>query len=85
MRKNSSARAYKGGARAAAKALSPPFRLSAMLFDAREESFAVALALSFADTLDVQEVVERFGQYLAHVAQCCIGEDDVGRHAVACG
>ena len=78
------ARAYKGGARAA-KALAPPFRLCAMLFDAREESLAVALAFSFADALDVQEVIERFGQHLAHVAQCRIGEDDVGRHAVACG
>ena len=55
-----------------------------MLFDAREKSLAVARAFSFADALDVQEVVERFGQYLAHVAQCCIGEDDVGRHAIAC-
>ena len=85
MRKISSACASKGGARAAAKTLAPPFRLWAMLFDAREKSLAVARAFSFADALDVQEVVERFGQYLAHVAQCCIGEDDVGRHAVACG
>ena len=84
MRKISSALVSKGGARAA-KALAPPFRLCAMLFDACEEGFAVALALSFADALDVQEVVERFGQNAAHVAQRRVGEDDVGRHAVACG